>query len=251
MDEIAWGQNPGEKGRGPQSQPQAPPTPGGRGPGRADGSPAAERGAGQQPQHQGRRSLSRAAQLVLPSPDHPGHGATSLRSLDGPFPPPERAEAPHGQRRRRGARAGCWLRGARGRSRGDLHMAHDSSWGEGSEDHCSRPHRLGLGLSANKTPGTGVAGTGRGALRALGTGDRCHSLSLPQGSPKKGCREGVEWGKGVRDKCQARSLPYSGWLWVALESHGIARDTCVHSWDLGLRIVTPTRSQAPCWPSPA
>lgn len=126
MDEIAWGQNPGEKGRGPQSQPQAPPTPGGGGgPGRADGSPAAERGAGQQPQHQGRRSLSRAAQLVLPSPDHPGHGATSLRSLDGPFPPPETAEAPHGQRRRRGARAGCWLRGARGRSRGDLHMAHD------------------------------------------------------------------------------------------------------------------------------
>lgn len=115
------------------------------------------------------------------------------------------------------------------------------------------PAHIALALASQQTrlQELGLLAQGEGLSELWGLGDRCHSLSLPQGSPNKGCREGVEWGKGVRDKCQARSLPYSGWLWVALESHGIARDTCVHSWDLGLRIVTPTRSQAPCWPGPA
>lgn len=50
---------------------------------------------------------------------------------------------------------------------------------------------------------------------------------------------GEQWGGAVRAKCQARSLPCSGRPWGALESHGIACDTCARSWDLGLQTVTP------------
>lgn len=36
---------------------------------------------------------------------------------------------------------------------------------------------------------------------------------------------------------------------MALESHGVACDTCIRSWDLGLQTVTPTRNQVPRSPS--
>lgn len=197
----------------------------GGGPGRADGSPAAERGAGQQPQHQGRRSLSRAAQLVLPSPDHPGHGATSLRSLDGPFPPPERAEVPHGQRRRRGARAGCWLRGARGRSRGDRHMAHDcpphSSTPVGGRGvKITVPAHVALALASQQTrlQELGLLAQEEGLSELWGLGSdatHSHSHRVPL---RRGAGRG--WSGERESETSARLAPSltpdgSGWLWRA------------------------------------
>ena len=72
------------------------------------------------------------------------------------------------------------------------------------------PHCLILGFSANKTPGAGAAGLGRGSPRVWGVGadapsltqDSRHSLLGSQAEPKKRCGEEGEWVRGVRAKRQ-------------------------------------------------